>query len=110
MQLINFDMSEKEKRKHSRVDAPSLSSTFVCIDENNDIIKQGTCRTLNVSESGLLLETDLSVELQQILLVTIPIEEDIADIKGKVVRCLTNDDGKYEVGIEFMEIEWLYNF
>ncbi|MCP4352103.1 MAG: PilZ domain-containing protein [Desulfobacterales bacterium] len=104
------EKEEKEKRKYSRVDAPSLSSTFVCIDKNNDIIKQGTCRTLNVSESGLLLETDVSVDLQQFFLLTIPIEEDIADIKGKVVRCLARDDGKYEVAIEFMEIEWLYNF
>ena len=39
-------MPTKEKRKHARIN--SLNLSYVCLDENNKIIKQGMGRTLNV--------------------------------------------------------------
>ena len=94
-------MATKEKRKHSRIN--SLNLSYVCLDENNEIIKQGMGRTLNVSESGILLETHFPIDKTHIVTLTLGLQEDLVDIKGRPVHSSTNAEGKYEVGIEFLE-------
>ena len=91
----------KEKRKHARIS--SLNLSYVCLDENNEIIKQGMGRSLNVSESGILLETHFPIDDQLIVTLTLGLEEELVDIKGRPVHTRINDDGKYEVGIEFLK-------
>ena len=46
-------MNPVDKRRHTRYE--SLNLSYVCLDENDNIIKQGMGRTLNISESGILL-------------------------------------------------------
>jgi c-di-GMP-binding flagellar brake protein YcgR len=94
-------MTTKEKRKHPRIS--SLNLSYVCLDENNEIIKQGMGRSLNVSESGILLETHFPIDDQLIVTLTLGLEEELVDIKGRPVHTRINDDGKYEVGIEFLK-------
>jgi c-di-GMP-binding flagellar brake protein YcgR len=94
-------MATKEKRKHARIS--SLNLSYVCLDENNKIIKQGMGRSLNVSESGILLETHFPIDDQHIVTLTLGLEEDLIDIKGRPVHTRINDAGKYEVGIEFLK-------
>ena len=94
-------MTTQEKRKHARIS--SLNLSYVCLDENDQIIKQGMGRSLNVSESGILLETHFPIDDQHIVILTLGLEEDLVDIKGRPVHTRINDDGKYEVGIEFFE-------
>jgi hypothetical protein len=88
-------MVTKEKRKHARIS--SLNLSYVCLDENNEIIKQGMGRSLNVSESGILLETHFPIDDQHIVTLTLGLEEDLVDIKGRPVHTRINDAGKYEV-------------
>lgn len=94
-------MTTQEKRKHARIS--SLNLSYVCLDENNQIIKQGMGRTLNVSESGILLETHFPIDDQHIVRLTLGLEEDLVDIKGHPIHTRINDQGKYEVGIEFLK-------
>jgi c-di-GMP-binding flagellar brake protein YcgR len=94
-------MATQEKRKHARIS--SLNLSYVCLDENNQIIKQGMGRSLNVSESGILLETHFPIDEQHIVTLTLGLEEDLVDIKGRPVHTRINDAGKYEVGIEFLK-------
>lgn len=94
-------MTTQEKRKHTRIS--SLNLSYVCLDENNQIIKQGMGRTLNVSESGILLETHFPIADQHIVRLTLGLEEDLVDIKGRPIHTHINDQGKYEVGIEFLK-------
>lgn len=93
-------MTLEEKRKHARIN--SLNLSYICLDEKNKKVKQGMGRTLNVSESGILLETHFPIDTDHIVLLTIGLEEDIVDIKGKPVHSKTNTQGLYEVGIQFM--------
>jgi hypothetical protein len=79
--------------------------SYICLDEKNKKVKQGMGRTLNVSESGILLETNFPIDTKHIVLLTIGLEEDIVDIKGKAVHSKTNTQGLYEVGIEFMDTD-----
>jgi hypothetical protein len=94
-------MAIKEKRKHARIN--SLNLSYVCLDENNKIVKQGMGRSLNVSESGILLETHFPIDDQHIVTLTLGLEEDLVDIKGRPIHTRKNDAGKYEVGIEFLK-------
>ena len=94
-------MATQEKRKHARFS--SLNLSYVCLDENNQIIKQGMGRTLNVSESGILLENHFPIDKSHIVTLTLGLGEDLVDIKGRLVHTRTNTGGKYEVGIEFTE-------
>ena len=94
-------MTSDDKRKHQRV--PSLNLTYICLDENNNIVKQGMGRTLNISESGILLETHFPIESQYLVLMTIALKEDLLEIKGKPIHARSNETGEFEVGIEFLE-------
>jgi len=96
-------MTIEEKRKHTRID--SLNLSYICLDEKNKKVKQGMGRTLNVSESGILLETNFPIDSKHIVLLTIGLEEDIVDIKGRAVHSKTNAQGMHEVGIEFMDTD-----
>ena len=91
----------QEKRKHARIS--SLNLSYICLDENNKIVKQGMGRTLNVSESGMLLETHLPVDTKHLVMLTIGLEEDIIELKGKPVHSKKNDRNLYEVGIKFQK-------
>lgn len=94
-------MNINEKRKHERIS--SLNLSYICLDEDDKIVKQGMGRTLNVSESGILLETNFPVDLNHKVLLTIGLEEEIIEIKGKPVHSKENSRGFHENGIEFQD-------
>jgi len=95
-------MSKIEKRKHHRID--SLNLSYLCVNENNEVVKQGMGRTLNVSESGILLETVFAIKKNQFLSISIGLEDDLVDIQGKVIHCRTGRKKRFETGIEFVDI------
>ena len=94
-------MTLKNKRKHQRFQ--SLNLSYVCLDENKNIVKQGMGRTLNISESGILLETHFPIEPEYLVVLTISLEEDLLDINGKPIHSRSDSEGKFEVGIEFLD-------
>ena len=94
-------MTSEDKRRHQRI--PSLNLSFICLDENNNIVKQGMGRSLNISESGILLETQFPIELEYLVIMTIALHENLLEIKGKPIHTRSNEAGKFEVGIEFLE-------
>jgi hypothetical protein len=106
-------MTTNDKRKHQRI--LSLNLSYICLDENNNIVKQGMGRTLNISESGILLETHFPIEPEYLVLMTIALKEDLLEIKGKPIHSRSNETGEFEIGIEFLDpdqdsIRLLYNF
>lgn len=96
-------MTTSDKRKHPRIASMNLS--YVCLDDNRKTIKQGMGRTLNVSESGILLETHFPIDSGNTVLLDLGLEEDIVEIRGKPVHIRQNEKGKYEIGIQFLETE-----
>ena len=100
-------MNFENKRKHERI--RSLNLSYVCLDEDDNIIKQGMGRTLNISESGILLETHFPIELGHVVQLTISLEEELLDIKGKPIHVRSREKGKYEVGIQFFELDQYTN-
>ncbi len=95
-------MQKNEKRKHSRI--PTLNLSYVCLDEDHKIAKQGMGRTLNVSESGILLETYFPISSEHRVLMSIGLQDDlIEDVKGRPVHTRDKGGDVYEVGIEFID-------
>lgn len=91
----------ENNRKHIRFD--SLNLSYVCIDENNVVQKQTMGRTLNIAENGILLETNTPIDLQQTVLLTIGLGDDLVNIRGKVIHYSKESDGKFKTGIQFFE-------
>jgi c-di-GMP-binding flagellar brake protein YcgR len=96
-------MTSEDKRKHERIQ--SLNLSYICLDEDQNIVKQGMGRTLNISESGILLETHFPIETSHIVQMTIGLEEDLLDITGKPVHIKAGEKGKYEIGIQFVQLD-----
>ena len=96
-------MTTENKRKHERI--RSLNLSYICLDEDNNIVKQGMGRTLNISESGILLETHFPIESRHKIQLTISLEEDLLDIIGKAVHVRSINGGKYQIGIQFIDLD-----
>ena len=96
-------MTTIEHRKHFRIDSLNLLH-YTCIDHNHQDVGQGMGRTLDVSESGIRLETHTPLETDQVIAVTIGLEDDTVQIKGQVVHSRPNASGRYEAGINFSTV------
>lgn len=96
-------MQKPENRKHRRVNTKNLS--YICLDEDQRAVKQGMGRTLNISESGMLLETHFPIDAAHTVILSLGLKNDLADIKGRPVHIRSAAQGVYEVGIEFMELD-----
>jgi hypothetical protein len=94
-------MTNEEKRKHQRID--SLNLSYLCLDENHQVVKQGMGRTLNLSESGILLETYFPINAEHTVLLSMGLEENLVEVRGRPVYARSKEQGVYEVGIEFLD-------
>ena len=96
-------MEKEKQRKHERINSLNLLN-FVALDQNGELALQGMGRTLNVSQGGILLETHLSIPDDYLISLSIGLQDEMIDIKGKLVYSRESEDRKYESGIEFFEI------
>jgi hypothetical protein len=96
-------MTNEEKRKHQRID--SLNLSYICLDEGRHVVKQGMGRTLNLSESGILLETYFPINSEHMVILSMGLEESLVDVKGRPVYVRSKEQGVYEVGIEFLDLD-----
>ncbi|MBU1053782.1 MAG: PilZ domain-containing protein [Proteobacteria bacterium] len=92
----------ENKRKHSRFN--SLNLLHIEVYENDLLVKQGTGRTINVSESGILLETHFLINNESTVLVSIALKESLVEIKGIVIHTIQDSKDKYKIGIKFNPI------
>jgi hypothetical protein len=90
---------KENKRKHLRV--KSINLIYVGVYEKNALIKQGIGRTLDVSESGIRLETHFPIEERHGVHLSIGLKDELVDIKGRTVHSVEGGRGKYEIGIRF---------
>ena len=96
-------MTTKERRKDARFD--SLNLTYVRVDDQGAVVQESIGRTLDVSEAGICLETHFKIDPRHSLTLTIALEEDLVNIKGKVAYSRPGKEDKFETGVEFIEID-----
>jgi hypothetical protein len=96
-------MNTNEKRRNPRVDA--LNLFYICLDDDNQVVKQGMGRTLNVSESGILLETYFPIEPEHTVVLSIGFKDWLVDVKGRPAHIRSTGPDLYEIGIEFLDLD-----
>ena len=96
-------MTTKVSRKDERFD--SLNLVYMCVDDHGTIVQKSMGRTLNVSESGICLETHFEIDTSHFLTVTIALKDGLVDIKGTVAFSRLGKEEKFETGVEFIEVD-----
>ncbi len=95
-------MGSIEKRRHVRIQ--SLNLSHISRQDDHTLVQQGMGRTLNVSESGILLETTFPLGTDGIFDLSLALADDLLEIRGKCVYCTPTAAGRYETGMEFMAV------
>lgn len=96
-------MSNGERRRHSRKDALNLLD-YTILGDNGEPVDRGIGRTINISEKGILFETHIPLQVDQVLLITLELGENLVGIKGcvrHVSACLEN----FNSGVVFLQVD-----
>jgi hypothetical protein len=75
---------------------------FEVVSPQGEVIGRGLARTLNVSDSGLLLETDQKFASGQTLRITLGLRDELVQITGTVAHSELNDATLYNTGVHFV--------
>jgi hypothetical protein len=107
MALETFDT---ERRRYHRV-ATNNPITYVLVNERGSKIGQGIGKVINVSQSGILLETCEFIGSKYLFLVSTDVEGKLIEIVGKVIfsrevsLCVFNSGislrGEHEDNVKF---------
>ena len=98
-------MTYSEQRKFERADALNFLA-YSCVNEKDGTnTQQGIGRTLNISEGGVLLETDTPLDSMHTIFLTIALKEKVIDVKGRILWCKESTGGIFMSGIEFYGME-----
>ena len=95
-------MNKKLNRRIAqRVETCNLISqeTF---DEDGAVTSNSMGIAFNISKTGILLQTAHQLSSGYVSLVTSDLNDNLIEIKGKVVYSQKTQEGKYESGISFM--------
>ncbi len=92
----------KDQRRCPRIESENRIG-YVLYNEMRIKVDHGSGRTINLSQTGILLETKKILNGSYIILVTIDLEGKKVKVKGKVVTSRYIDSsGSYLTGIEFI--------
>jgi c-di-GMP-binding flagellar brake protein YcgR len=91
----------QEKRKHPRVPIKNPIS-YICIDDDGNQIDAGMGTTVDISQGGTLIETAKAIESNYILLISIDLDENIIETKGRVAHTRSVGSAKYLTGVQFL--------
>ena len=89
-----------EKRQYPRVKTCNLIS-FVGKRANGTISEQNMGRALNISQSGILLETTDRVLSESISMMSVDADNNLIEIGGEVIYSTERSNGRFGVGIRF---------
>ena len=90
------------KRKHKRITAHNLFS-YVGLDKKGRPLDQGVGNTLDISKGGLLIETNAPIESNFIKLTFVDSQDELINVKAKVVYCMEKEPKNFHIGISFIE-------
>ena len=87
-----------ERRNYPRVKTCNLIS-YMAIKENGEITDIGMGRVLDISQNGIFLETPRLLFSEYISLMSVDLNNNLIEIKGKVIYSGTNRSGMIGNGI-----------
>jgi len=97
-------MEPVERRKHTRI---KISNYIMqeSIDKEGQIVSSSMGKALNVSRSGIMLETAHPIEAENVSLTTVDLDNNLMEMKGRLIYCRKIDSGMYQSGIKFIGSE-----
>jgi hypothetical protein len=78
---------------------------YEILSASGEVTGRGLARTLNVSETGLRLETSQFFEPEQQLRITLGLNNDLVQINGRVINSQPETDDLCTSGIMFLEFD-----
>ena len=93
-------MDSANRRKHGRVETSNLIS-YESVDKDGEIVFNSMGKALNVSRSGILLETAHLIEAEYVSLSTVDLDNKLIKLQGQLIYCRKTDSGLYQAGIRF---------
>ena len=91
-----------EKRRYHRIKTSNVV-IYILYNEKGVKVDKGKGRTMNLSQSGVLLETNKPLEGVYIILMTIDLEGKKLKVKGIVAHTRSDEpSGHYLSGIKFI--------
>ncbi|MBE0574746.1 MAG: PilZ domain-containing protein [Desulfuromonadales bacterium] len=78
---------------------------YEVISEAGEVVGRGLARTLNVSETGLQLETGQFFDPEQLLRITLGLDNELVQVTGRVVNSRPVTDDLCTSGIMFLEFD-----
>ena len=93
-------MGENNQRQYARVKTCNLIS-YACLDDQGTVLTQGIGKALDISQSGLMLESRCPIESEYITLLSADPDGRLVDIVGKVAYARRSRSGIYMTGIRF---------
>ncbi len=94
-----------EKRKSPRISSIHLFNYVHLGLEEKGPDTQGMGRTINVSKSGIMLETHIPFIENNTLDVVVGLKEEMLTLRGKIVFSKATDAGQYQSGVEFLSVD-----
>ena len=91
----------KDNRKHKRVKTENLIS-YVAGEMGAGWTSHCIGRTLNVSQSGILIETLSPITSEFVAIMTTDINNNLIEIKGSLIYCREISSNIYQAGICFI--------
>ena len=91
-------MTEMERRRYPRVKTCNLIS-YMAIKENGEVTDLGMGRAMNISQNGIFLETARLIFAEYISLMSVDQDNNLIEIKGKVIYSGANRPGMFGNGI-----------
>ncbi len=94
----------KDRRNFLRFNCSHLAS-YIRFDEEGRQCEEEKVRTADISPDGLRIQTYSTLSVDEILDLTVAIREKLFNARGKVVRCEPSADGRFNVGIAFLDVD-----
>lgn len=99
--IILVKMGKPDKRKYPRVKIHNPIS-YIGSDKNDNILEQNMGIALDVSQDSILIETLSLIESEFVILNAIDPENNLIEIKGRVVYSRENGTRKFIAGLSFL--------
>lgn len=99
-----MDVDEFERRRADRKRTLNFLDCAV-LGAGGEIVDRELGRTLNVSETGLLLDTPQFIDPGSPVRVTLTLGDEMIELAGRVAHVVPGLEERFNAGIEFVELD-----
>ena len=96
----DYSTAASEQRAYPRVATCNLVS-YAALNRGHNQSDHRMGRALDVSQTGIYLETTRRVKSEFVSLLTSDLEDDLIEIKGRVAYSRENGEGMFRTGVKF---------